>query len=188
MPANVKKMNINNSAVTITLLDGTIEKYDLNNETEKAAYIKKYGKLPAPPPPPPLPAYPTAEKYKEAALKYEKHLKLSKLANSDRLSATLLKLKTLDNLKAGTLTRLTYLKAQTMQLDAQNKYLVSTKQKYLLNTQQTYLKSALKRLEFQNIYLLKQKSLLKVNQLQLKGKPILKKTVTEKSGTDSEKQ
>jgi hypothetical protein len=186
MPANVKKMNINNSAVTITLLDGTIEKYDLNNETEKAAYIKKYGKLPAPPPPP----YPAsaAEKYKEAALKYEKHLKLSKLANSDRLSATLLKLKTLDNLKAGTLTRLTYLKAQTMQLDAQNKYLVSTKQKYLLNTQQTYLKSALKRLEFQNIYLLKQKSLLKVNQLQLKGKPILKKTVTEKSGTDSEKQ
>lgn len=42
-------------AVTLQLKDGTTEKYNLTNENETAAFLKKYNSLPiAPPPPPPL--------------------------------------------------------------------------------------------------------------------------------------
>lgn len=51
--------NNNEQSVTIILKNGTKETYNLNNEIEKAAFEKKYGKLDKlvpPPPPPPTPA------------------------------------------------------------------------------------------------------------------------------------
>jgi BlaR1 peptidase M56 len=165
MPANVRSINVNNSDVTVTLRDGTIEKYDISNAKDKATFQKKYGKLPDPPP---APAYPDAEKYKEAALKYEARLRL---ADASRLMAKLQELKAAQNLRATALNRLNvknHLKIQQLYSVAQ-KNLVSAKQKYLNN--------ALKKLEYQNTNLLKQKSLIKLYQLQLKGKPLLKKPV-----------
>lgn len=41
-------------AVTLQLKDGTTEKYNLTNENEAAAFLKKYNALPIAPPPPPL--------------------------------------------------------------------------------------------------------------------------------------
>jgi BlaR1 peptidase M56 len=171
MPANVKSMNINNQVITLTLLNGTTEKYDLNNAREKAAYIKKYGKLPETDVP-----YPAVEKYREAALNYQKQALQLKQANTELLSANLQQLKTLEYLKAGNINRLSYLKAQAMHLDAQKKYLA--------NAKQLYLNSALKRHEYQNIYLQKQKSLLKLYQLQLKDKYLLKKPAPAKTGLE----
>jgi hypothetical protein len=50
MPENVKKIDINNKKATVTLKDGTIEKYDLNKPEEKAKFEKKYGEIiPVPP-------------------------------------------------------------------------------------------------------------------------------------------
>lgn len=54
---NVKKNN-DQEMITITLKNGTTETYNLKDETEKAAFEKKYGKLNkrVPPPPPAPPA------------------------------------------------------------------------------------------------------------------------------------
>jgi hypothetical protein len=190
MPANVKSMDVDNAAVTITLLDGTVEKYDLNNTKDKTAFQKKYGKLPQAPPAYPAPA---AEKYKEAALKYEAQLRL---ANADRLTAKLQELQTVNYLKATALNRLSaknYLKMQAMHLSVQQKYLAAAQQKYTISAKQQYLNRALKKLEYQNIYLQKQKPLLylqkqksqlKLYQLKLKSKPLLTKPVPAKTGIE----
>ncbi|PZR28231.1 MAG: hypothetical protein DI535_07445 [Citrobacter freundii] len=53
LPANVTSMQVTNNQATVTLKDGKKETYDLNNADEKAAFEKKYGKLPEPPLPPP---------------------------------------------------------------------------------------------------------------------------------------
>ncbi|MBC7827955.1 MAG: hypothetical protein H7122_09425 [Chitinophagaceae bacterium] len=63
-PKNVSGFSSINNEVTVTLKDGTKEKYNLNKPEEKAAFETKYGSLPAPPeppssvlaPPPPSPA------------------------------------------------------------------------------------------------------------------------------------
>lgn len=64
LPANVKAIHVVNNLVTVTLKNGKTEKYDLDKPKEKAAFGKKYGKLPAPPPPPsvPVPAVPRSVK------------------------------------------------------------------------------------------------------------------------------
>ncbi|MEO5564204.1 MAG: M56 family metallopeptidase [Chitinophagaceae bacterium] len=54
MPANVKSFHINDGHATVTLKNGTKEEYNLENDDEKKAFEKKYGKMP-PPPAPPLP-------------------------------------------------------------------------------------------------------------------------------------
>lgn len=54
LPANVKWIEVKNERVQVTLKDGTTERYDFGNDSEKAAFEKKYGKI-APPPPPPVP-------------------------------------------------------------------------------------------------------------------------------------
>jgi TonB-dependent SusC/RagA subfamily outer membrane receptor len=51
---NVNKNN-NQKTITITLKNGTTETYNLNNEKEKVAFEKKYGKLDKLVPPPPAP-------------------------------------------------------------------------------------------------------------------------------------
>ena len=58
LPENVQAVSVKNLLATVTLKDGTIEKYDLNSKMQKAAYEKKYGTLPPPPPPPPVPGTP----------------------------------------------------------------------------------------------------------------------------------
>ena len=52
LPKNVKAMSAVNNKVTVTLKDGTVEKYDLTNLEEKALFEKKFGPLPEPPAPP----------------------------------------------------------------------------------------------------------------------------------------
>lgn len=52
LPDNVRSVRINNNKATVTLEDGTIEKYDLDKLGEKNKFEKKYG------PPPPTPATP----------------------------------------------------------------------------------------------------------------------------------
>lgn len=62
LPDNVKSIQTTSNgseAITIvTLKDGKTEKYNLNNEQEKLAFEKKYGKLPEPPAPPEAPLAP----------------------------------------------------------------------------------------------------------------------------------
>jgi beta-lactamase regulating signal transducer with metallopeptidase domain len=53
MHRTVSSIRVSNNQATVTLKNGTTEFYDLDNEKEKAEYIKKYGELPPPPPPPP---------------------------------------------------------------------------------------------------------------------------------------
>jgi hypothetical protein len=61
LPDNVKGVRVKENKVTVTLKDGTIEKFDLSNDAEEAAFEKKYGDLiPPPPPPPPAPPAPPA--------------------------------------------------------------------------------------------------------------------------------
>ncbi len=60
LPRHIKSIQINNKKATVTLRNGTVEKYDMSNAKDKATFQKKYGKLPDPPP---APAYPAAEKY-----------------------------------------------------------------------------------------------------------------------------
>jgi TonB-dependent SusC/RagA subfamily outer membrane receptor len=60
IPANdIEHVNVNKNngekTITITLKNGTTETYNLNNEKEKAAFEKKYGKLDKLVPPPPAP-------------------------------------------------------------------------------------------------------------------------------------
>lgn len=56
MPANVKSVQVTNNQVTVTLKNGKTETYNLNDAGEKAAFEKKYGKLPTPPTPPEAPS------------------------------------------------------------------------------------------------------------------------------------
>jgi hypothetical protein len=58
LPKNVKSINIRNNEATVTLKDGTKENYDLDNDADKAAFEKKYGKVPEPPVAPAAPAAP----------------------------------------------------------------------------------------------------------------------------------
>ena len=51
-PKNVSGISSVNNKVTVTLKDGTVEKYDLNNAEEKAQFEKKFGPMPEPPAPP----------------------------------------------------------------------------------------------------------------------------------------
>ena len=63
---DIENVNVNTNndkkTVTITLKNGTTETYNLNNEKEKAAFEKKYGKLDKVVPPPPAPAPPVVIK------------------------------------------------------------------------------------------------------------------------------
>lgn len=54
LPANVSSLNMNNGQATVVLKDGRKETYNLNNDSEKAVFEKKYGKLPEAPEPPPV--------------------------------------------------------------------------------------------------------------------------------------
>jgi hypothetical protein len=148
MPANVRSMNINNLDVTLTLLDGTVERYNMNNAKEKAAYLKKYGKLPAAlPPPPPPPAYPAEAQQKLSALNAQYP---AKLAEAGRLTARLKELKAQYNVKALSLL--------------QQKKQVEMKAAYV-TVQKAYLSGKFKRLEDKNNYLIRQKALLQLYQL-----------------------
>jgi TonB-dependent SusC/RagA subfamily outer membrane receptor len=57
--SDIENVNVNKNngekTITITLKNGTTETYNLNNEKEKAAFEKKYGKLDKLVPPPPAP-------------------------------------------------------------------------------------------------------------------------------------
>ncbi|WP_127130282.1 M56 family metallopeptidase [Pseudoflavitalea rhizosphaerae] len=55
---NIESIDIHkkNNRVTIRLKDGTVEKFDLGDPKQKAAFEKKYGKISTPPPPPPPPS------------------------------------------------------------------------------------------------------------------------------------
>jgi hypothetical protein len=141
-------MNINNLDVTLTLLDGTVERYNMNNAKEKAAYLKKYGKLPAAlPPPPPPPAYPAEAQQKLSALNAQYP---AKLAEAGRLTARLKELKAQYNVKALSLL--------------QQKKQVEMKAAYV-TVQKAYLSGKFKRLEDKNNYLIRQKALLQLYQL-----------------------
>jgi beta-lactamase regulating signal transducer with metallopeptidase domain len=58
LPANVRSVNVQNNKATVTLKSGKLEQYDMENESEKAMFTKKYGELPTPPPPPVAPIAP----------------------------------------------------------------------------------------------------------------------------------
>jgi hypothetical protein len=45
LPANVKRLDVNDNKATVVLKDGKVEKYDLNKPEEKAAFEKKYGEV-----------------------------------------------------------------------------------------------------------------------------------------------
>ncbi len=61
LPKHIKKIQINNKKATVTLRNGTVEQYDLNDPKEGKDFSEKYGQLaPAPPPP-------AAKPYKEVA-------------------------------------------------------------------------------------------------------------------------
>ncbi len=54
-PENVESFHSVNNQVTVTLKNGNVEKYNLNNDKELASFEKKYGKMPEPPTPPAAP-------------------------------------------------------------------------------------------------------------------------------------
>lgn len=58
LPRNVKRINVRQDKVTVTLKNGTQEEYNLADEAQKTDFEKKYGELPPPPPPPPAPVPP----------------------------------------------------------------------------------------------------------------------------------
>lgn len=61
LPENVKRISVDNNDATVWLKDGTKEKYNLSNESEKKTFEKKYGAFPPVPPVPPIaPAAPPA--------------------------------------------------------------------------------------------------------------------------------
>lgn len=51
LPDNVKRISVDNDDATVWLKDGTTEKYNLSDATEKKVFEKKYGVLPPPIPP-----------------------------------------------------------------------------------------------------------------------------------------
>lgn len=61
LPKHIKNIQINNKKATVTLRNGTVEQYDLNDPKAGKVFSGKYGQL-APPPPPPA-----AKPYKEVA-------------------------------------------------------------------------------------------------------------------------
>lgn len=52
IPKNISRIAVVDNEATITLKNGTTEKYNLSKPEEKAAFEKKYGTLPEPPEPP----------------------------------------------------------------------------------------------------------------------------------------
>jgi hypothetical protein len=54
-PSVSKVYAIEDKEIMIVLKDGTKEKYDIKNETEKRDFLNKYRKMPLLPPPPPPP-------------------------------------------------------------------------------------------------------------------------------------
>ncbi|MGG9963620.1 M56 family metallopeptidase [Ferruginibacter sp. SUN106] len=52
LPANVKRLDIDNNKATIWLKNGQKETYDLNNAEQKEKFEKKYGEITKPPTPP----------------------------------------------------------------------------------------------------------------------------------------
>lgn len=56
LPKNVKSIVDINNEITVTLKDGTKERYDLSRPEDKEAFEKKYGPLPEPPLPPSPPS------------------------------------------------------------------------------------------------------------------------------------
>ena len=56
MPEHVRSMSIRDNDAVVKLKDGTVERYDLSKPAEKAAFEKKYGKIPEPPEPPGTPS------------------------------------------------------------------------------------------------------------------------------------
>jgi beta-lactamase regulating signal transducer with metallopeptidase domain len=57
-PANVKSIRTVNNQATVTLKNGQVEKYNLNKEDERAAFVEKYGRVAAAPPAPDDPLAP----------------------------------------------------------------------------------------------------------------------------------
>jgi hypothetical protein len=63
LPKGVKDISINGKKLaTVTMENGAIEKYNLNSETDKAKFEKKYGTVPVPPVPPMSPIAPVSSK------------------------------------------------------------------------------------------------------------------------------
>jgi beta-lactamase regulating signal transducer with metallopeptidase domain len=56
LPPNVRSISIRDNGATVTLKNGKVEKYRLDNEEEWEAFENKYGKVPEPPVPPAAPA------------------------------------------------------------------------------------------------------------------------------------
>jgi hypothetical protein len=55
-PSVSKVYAVEDKEIMVVMKDGTKEKYDIKNETEKRDFLNKYRKMPLlPPPPPPLP-------------------------------------------------------------------------------------------------------------------------------------
>jgi hypothetical protein len=68
---DIRSMHVNKTngqqTITVTLKNGTVENYDLNNPAEKAAFESKYGSLAEPPKPPVPSAPPVGPKQMEPA-------------------------------------------------------------------------------------------------------------------------
>jgi hypothetical protein len=56
LPPHVSSLQVNNKKAKVTLKDGTVEQYNLENPKEKRAFEDRYGDLVPPPPPPPAKA------------------------------------------------------------------------------------------------------------------------------------
>jgi hypothetical protein len=63
LPEHVRSVRIYNGRATVTLKNGQVEKYNLDNVEEKEAFEDKYGAAPPPPPPPgsPVPMTPAMD-------------------------------------------------------------------------------------------------------------------------------
>jgi beta-lactamase regulating signal transducer with metallopeptidase domain len=55
MPEGVSGISVNNHSATVTLENGTVEKYNLDKADEKKKFHDKYGEMPTPPEPPAAP-------------------------------------------------------------------------------------------------------------------------------------
>jgi hypothetical protein len=58
--SNVERIRYTNDERIVTLKDGTVEKYNMNNDEDNKRFVEGYGDIPAPPPPPPAPPVPGA--------------------------------------------------------------------------------------------------------------------------------
>jgi hypothetical protein len=53
--SNVKSIRYKNDERIVTLKNGKVEKYNMNNDEDNKRFVEAYGDIPAPPPPPPPP-------------------------------------------------------------------------------------------------------------------------------------